>query len=86
MKTKIIKRPKVVKRKHKIVHKRVRKTMTNQDEKKPADGDQKKPTEAPPTVEQFGHKNPPVGPTTGKLLPDWNKFRDYENFNPTADK
>jgi hypothetical protein len=51
--------------------------MTNSDQKKP---------EAPPTVEPLGHKNPPVGPTTGKPLADWNKFRDYENFNPTAEK
>jgi hypothetical protein len=87
MKTKTIKKPRIVHRR-----KRVRKAMTNQDEKKPTeaqkptDVDQKKPTEAPPTVEQFGHKNPPVGPTTGKPLADWNKSRDYENFNPTAEK
>jgi hypothetical protein len=60
--------------------------MTNQDEKKPVDVDQKKPAEAPPTVEPFGHKNPPIGPKTGNPLPDWNKFRDYEQFNPTPEK
>ena len=35
---------------------------------------------------QLGHKNPSVGPTTGKVLPDWRKSRDYENFNPTPEK
>jgi hypothetical protein len=35
---------------------------------------------------QFAHKNPPIGPTTGKLLADWNQFRDYENFNPSPNK
>jgi hypothetical protein len=48
-----------------------------------------KPTEpkaAPPAVETFGHKNPPIGPTTNKPLPEWRKDRDYENFNPTPDK
>jgi hypothetical protein len=46
-------------------------------------------TKAPETKaapEQFGHKNPPVGPTTGKPLADWRKDRDYENFNPTPEK
>jgi hypothetical protein len=33
-----------------------------------------------------GHKNPPVGPTTSKPLPEWRKSRDYENFNPTQEK
>jgi hypothetical protein len=47
--------------------------------------DEKKP-DAAPTVEQFGHKNPPVGPTTGRPLADWRKDRDYEQFNPTAEK
>jgi hypothetical protein len=42
--------------------------------------------DAPPTVEQFGHKHPNVGPTTNRVLADWNQFRDYENFNPTAEK
>jgi hypothetical protein len=32
--------------------------------------------------EQTGHKNPPVGPKTGNVVPDWNKFRDYEQFMP----
>jgi len=49
--------------------------------------DEKKPEEKtpPPQITPF-HKNPPVGPRTGKVQPDWNAFRDYENFNPTADK
>jgi hypothetical protein len=51
--------------------------MTNSDQKKP---------EAPPTVEQFAHKNPPVGPRTGTIVPEWRKDRDYENFNPTPEK
>jgi hypothetical protein len=38
---------------------------------------------APP---QGGHKHPPQGPTTGRLLSDWRMDRDYENFNPTAEK
>lgn len=50
------------------------------------DPKQDKEDKAPPTVEQFAHKNPPIGPKTGKPLPDWNQFRDYENFNPTAEK
>jgi hypothetical protein len=33
-----------------------------------------------------GHKNTPQGPTTGRYLPDWRMDRDYENFNPTAEK
>jgi hypothetical protein len=86
---KTVKRPTVVKRKRKV-----RKAMTNSDEKKPAEtpkptevlADEKKPTEAPPEVEQFSHKNPPIGPKTGKPLADWNQFRDYEQFNPTAEK
>jgi hypothetical protein len=50
-----------------------------------------KPTAPPdpktPAPETFGHKNPPVGPTTGRNpLRDWRKDRDYENFNPTAEK
>jgi hypothetical protein len=40
----------------------------------------------PPTVEQFAHKNPPVGPKTGTIVPEWRKDRDYENFNPTPEK
>jgi hypothetical protein len=39
-----------------------------------------------PAPEQFGHKNPPVGPKTGRPLSDWSQFRDYENFNPTPEK
>jgi len=35
---------------------------------------------------QQGHKNPPVGPKTGKPVAEWNQFRDYEQFNPTAEK
>jgi hypothetical protein len=42
--------------------------------------------DAPPTVEQVAHINPPIGPTTGKPLRDWRKDRDYEKFNPTAEK
>ena len=38
------------------------------------------------SVTPFGHKNPPVGPTTNKPLPEWRKSRDYENFNPTPEK
>jgi hypothetical protein len=45
-----------------------------------------KQQEKTPAVEQYGHKNPPVGPTTGKPLADWRKDRDYEQFNPTPDK
>jgi hypothetical protein len=45
--------------------------------------DQETKTETP---EQLAHKNPPVGPKTGKPLSDWNQFRDYENFNPTPEK
>lgn len=42
--------------------------------------------ETKPVPEQFGHKNPPVGPATGKVLTEWRKDRDYENFNPTPEK
>jgi len=52
-------------------------------------GDAAQKQEAPATqagVTAFGHKNPPVGPKTAKPLADWNQFRDYENFNPTAEK
>lgn len=46
-----------------------------------------KPEEkAPPVVTPYAHKNPPIGPTTGKPLPEWRKTRDYEQFNPTAEK
>jgi hypothetical protein len=72
---------KIVKRK---VLKPKRKTMTNPDEKKPSEaakGDEKKPEVTP-----YAHKNPPIGPATTKPLPDWRKDRDYENFNPTAEK
>jgi hypothetical protein len=41
-------------------------------------------TSETPTVTPQGHKNQPVGPTTGKPLPDWRKSRDYEQFMPTA--
>lgn len=57
---------------------------TKQAEKKSADS--KEAPEQAAAVETFGHKNPPVGPTTGKPLSDWRKTRDYENFNPTAEK
>jgi hypothetical protein len=56
--------------------------MTNQEPKTPPAPD----TAAPPAPEEFAHKNPPVGPKTGKPLSDWNQFRDYENFNPTPEK
>lgn len=45
-----------------------------------------KPAETKPTAEQFAHKNPPVGPATGRPVPDWRKDRDYEQFNPTPEK
>ena len=48
--------------------------------------DQQTVTQQTQTVTPYGHKNPPVGPTTGKPLPEWRKTRDYENFNPTAEK
>ena len=50
--------------------------------------DEKKPEAEPaaPTVTPFGHKNPPIGPKTGRALDDWRKDRDYEQFNPTAEK
>jgi hypothetical protein len=51
--------------------------MANTTEKKP---------EAPPTIEQFAHINPPIGPATGRALHDWRKDRDYEKFNPTPEK
>jgi hypothetical protein len=81
MKTKTVKRPKVVHRRS-VKHKQLEKAMTNSDEKKM---EEKKPADAP-MVEPFGHKNPPIGPKTGNPLSDWNKFRDYEQFNPTSEK
>jgi hypothetical protein len=39
-----------------------------------------------PAAVQYGHKNPPIGPTTSKPLPEWRKTRDYEQFNPTPEK
>jgi hypothetical protein len=90
-KVKTVKRParktakpsKAVKRK---VPKPKRKVMANTE--KPSEtpkADEKKPSDAP-TITPFGHKNPPVGPATTKPLQDWRKDRDYENFNPTAEK
>jgi hypothetical protein len=32
------------------------------------------------------HKNAAVGPTTNKLLTEWRRSRDYEQFNPTPEK
>jgi hypothetical protein len=50
--------------------------------------DETKETKALPQVEQTAniHKNPPVGPTTTKLIPEWRKDRDYENFMPTPNQ
>jgi hypothetical protein len=86
---KVNKRPKskIVKptfRKSRKSFKRVRKTMAN-TEQKPTEKPSEKPEQTSgPT--QFGHKNPPIGPTTTKPLMDWRKDRDYEQFNPTAEK
>jgi hypothetical protein len=37
-------------------------------------------------VETIDDTDPPIGPTTGKLLPEWRKDRDYVYFNPTPEK
>jgi hypothetical protein len=57
--------------------------------------DKTKETETP-TVEPFAgagsiatggiHKNAAIGPTTNKLLHEWRRSRDYEQFNPTPEK
>lgn len=57
--------------------------MTMATEKK-LEAPQVDPRAAPPP--QGAHKNPLIGPKTGNLLPNWSRFRDYENFNPTAEK
>jgi hypothetical protein len=50
------------------------------------------PKASPPTIElaqvpiNSAHKNQPIGPATGRLLADWNRHRDYEQFNPTPEK
>ena len=48
--------------------------------------EKKQEAEQAAAPEQFGHKNPQIGPKTGAPLPDWRKTRDYENFNPTPEK
>jgi hypothetical protein len=85
-KAKTLKRPvrKTVRRlpdKKRKVLKPKRKTMANPEQKTNDKADEKAPA-----VEQYGHKNLPVGPATTKPLADWRKDRDYENFNPTAEK
>ena len=32
------------------------------------------------------HKNNAIGPVTNKLLPEWRRTRDYEQFMPTPEK
>jgi hypothetical protein len=50
------------------------------------------PKASPPTIElaqvpiNSAHKNQPIGPATGRLLADWSRHRDYEQFNPTPEK
>jgi hypothetical protein len=65
----------------KIVHSVKEQTMANPE-----------PKASPPTIGlaqvaiNSGHKNQPIGPATGRLLADWSRHRDYENFNPTPEK
>jgi hypothetical protein len=47
------------------------------------DKDKTQETTQEKTPEQFGHKNPPIGPKSGNIVPDWRKDRDYEQFMPT---
>jgi hypothetical protein len=72
-----------------IVHykPRKRKSMTKPEEKTSEKVAEKAiDNEKAPTVQPMGHKNPPVGPVTGRPLADWRKDRDYEQFNPTPEK